>query len=59
MTNLHLLAADTPDLEVIAAAVQDGIFQIGQTRFDADARSFTLRLSRIVGSDADRIGFAI
>jgi hypothetical protein len=46
MTNLHLLAADTPDLEVIAAAVQDGIFQIGQTRFEADARSFTLRLSR-------------
>lgn len=46
MTNLRLLATDTHDLEVIAAAVQDGIFQIGQSRFDSQARSFTVRLSR-------------
>lgn len=46
MTELKLLAADTSDLEVIASAVQDSIFQIGQTRFDRDGRSFTLRLSR-------------
>lgn len=46
MTKLKLLAADTSDLEVIASAVQDSIFQIGQTRFDRDGRSFTLRLSR-------------
>lgn len=46
MTNLKLLAAEMPDLEVIASAVQDSIFQIGQTRYDKDGRSFTLRLSR-------------
>ena len=46
MTELKLLAADTSDLEVIASAVQDSIFQIGQTRFDKTGRSFTLRLSR-------------
>lgn len=46
MTELKLLATDTPDIEVIASAVQDAIFQIGQTRFDATGRSFTLRLSR-------------
>ena len=46
MTELKLLAADTSDLEVIASAVQDSIFQIGQTRFDREGRSFTLRLSR-------------
>ena len=46
MSKLKLLAVDTPDLEVIASAVQDSIFQIGQTRFDSKGRSFTLRLSR-------------
>lgn len=46
MTKLKLLAADTSDLEVIASAVQDSIFQIGQTRLDRAGRYFTLRLSR-------------
>ena len=53
MTELKLLAADTSDLEVIASAVQDAIFQIGQTRFDRDGRSFTLRLSRYM-HEADK-----
>ncbi len=46
MTKLKLRATEVSDLEVIASAVQDGIFQIGQSRFDSTARSFTLRLSR-------------
>jgi len=46
MTKLRLLATETSDLEVIAGAVQDSIFQIGQTRYDRKGRSFTLRLSR-------------
>lgn len=46
MTELKLRAADASDIEVIASAVQDAIFQIGQTRFDSKGRSFTLRLSR-------------
>ena len=52
MTNLRLLATETSDLEVMASAIQDGIFQIGQSRFDADARSFTLRLSHYMHEDA-------
>jgi len=46
MTELKLRATENADIEVIASAVQDAIFQIGQTRFDANGRSFTLRLSR-------------
>ncbi len=46
MTELKLRAVDSPDIEVVASAVQDAIFQIGQTRYDATGRSFTLRLSR-------------
>lgn len=46
MTKLRLLATDTSDLEVIAGAAQDAIFQIGQSRYDRDGLSFTLRLSR-------------
>jgi len=34
------------NLKLLASAVQDSIFQIGQTRFDGQGRSFTLRLSR-------------
>ncbi len=48
MTKLKLLASDTSDLEVIASAIQDGIFQTDQTRFDASARSLTFRLSRFM-----------
>jgi len=48
MTELKLRASDTPDIEVFAGAIQDSIFQIGQTRYDAAGRSFTLRLSRFM-----------
>jgi len=46
MTELKLRAADTSDIEVIASAIQDSIFQIGQARFEKTGRSFVLRLSR-------------
>jgi len=46
MSELKLRATDASDIEVIASAIQDAIFQIGQTRYDATGRSFTLRLSR-------------
>jgi len=45
MTELKLRAVETSDIEVIASAIQDAIFQVGQTRYDASSRSFTLRLS--------------
>lgn len=43
---LRLRATGQDELEIIAAAVQDAIFAVGQARFDARGRSFTLRLSR-------------
>ena len=46
MNKLRLRASDTGDLEIIAGAVQDSIFQIGQSRYDKTGLSFTLRLSR-------------
>ena len=46
MNKLRLRASDTGDLEIIAGAVQDSIFQIGQSRYDRAGLSFTLRLSR-------------
>ncbi len=46
MNKLRLRASDTGDLEIIAGAVQDSIFQIGQSRYDKAGLSFTLRLSR-------------
>ena len=46
MNKLRLRASDTGDLEVVAGAVQDSIFQIGQSRYDKAGLSFTLRLSR-------------
>lgn len=46
MTKLKLRATEISDVEVIASAIQDAIFQVGQTRYDSDGRNFTLRLSR-------------
>lgn len=46
MTELKLRAVETSDIEVIASAIQDGIFQIGQTRYDSTGRCLTLRMSR-------------
>ena len=46
MNKLRLLASEPSDLEIIAGAVQDAIFQIGQSRYDRNGHSFTLRLSR-------------
>ena len=46
MNKLRLRASDTGDLEIFAGAVQDSIFQIGQSRYDRAGLSFTLRLSR-------------
>ena len=46
MNKLRLRASDTGDLEIVAGAVQDSIFQVGQSRYDKAGLSFTLRLSR-------------
>jgi hypothetical protein len=43
---LRLLAADTEDLAVLSAALQDAIGKIGDIRYDAAARSLTLIVNR-------------
>lgn len=43
---LRLMAADTADLEVVSAALQDALSQIGDIRFDARARTLSLVLNR-------------
>lgn len=43
---LKLLAQDTEDLTVIAAAIQDSVGKIGDIRFDATQRRLTIGLNR-------------
>jgi len=44
--HLRLRAVDSESIGVVAAAIQDAIFSVGQVRYDTRGRSFTLRLSR-------------
>lgn len=43
---LKLLAEDTEDLKVIAAAVQDAVVKVGDIAFDPRARTLTVALNR-------------
>lgn len=43
---LKLLAEDAADLEIIAAAVQDALVRVGELKFDAKARRFTIMMNR-------------
>jgi hypothetical protein len=45
---LRLLAEDSADLEIISAAAQDGIVQIGDGVWRPAARRFTLKMQRYV-----------
>ncbi len=53
MGQLKLLAEDAGDLEVIAAAAQDGLVRVGELKFDAKARRFTLLMNRFRWENAD------
>jgi hypothetical protein len=44
--SLKLMAEDTADLEIIAAAAQDALVRAGDLAFDARARRFTLTMNR-------------
>jgi hypothetical protein len=46
MSKLKLLASDTDDLAIIAAAMQDAIVNIGGIHFEKTARALSLRMSR-------------
>ncbi len=43
---LRLLAQDEADLQILSAALQDAVGQVGDIRFDARARQLTLLLNR-------------
>ena len=43
---LHLMAEDEADLQLISAAVQDSLLQLGDIGFDAGQRRFVLALNR-------------
>ncbi|MGE3142207.1 MAG: DUF2948 family protein [Hyphomonadaceae bacterium] len=46
MTLLRLIAADLADLDVISAAVQDGLMRMGEIVYDAKTRRFSALLQR-------------
>lgn len=43
---LRLIAEDDTDLKIISAAVQDALAQMGDLKFDAKQRRFTVQLNR-------------
>ena len=51
-TPLRLLSHDNEDLEIVSAAVQDGIFQVKDAVWLPSARRFTLKLQRFVWEGA-------
>jgi hypothetical protein len=48
MTELKLLALDTDDLGVISAHMQDAVFKVGDVRWSASERNFSLAGNRFV-----------
>ena len=46
MSMLKLMAEDGADLEIIAAAAQDGLLRVGDVTFDKRARRFTAQFNR-------------
>jgi hypothetical protein len=53
---LKLMAEDVADLEVIAAAAQDGLLRIGDVTFDKRARRFTAQFNRFRWESAGERG---
>ena len=51
---LKLLAEDTADLDIIAAAAQDALLRVRDVSFDAKARRFTALLDRFRWETAGR-----
>lgn len=46
MGQLKLMAEDGADLEIIAAAAQDGLVRVGELKFESKARRFVVPLNR-------------
>ena len=53
---LRLMAEDAADLDIIAAAAQDGLVRLGDVAFDAKARRFTVSFNRFRWESAGEDG---
>ena len=53
---LKLMAEDTADLEIIAAAAQDALVRVGDVSYDKKARRFALLISRFRWEEAQEKG---
>ena len=53
---LKLMAEDTDDLDIIAAAVQDALVRVGDMALDKRARRFTALLNRFRWESAGEMG---
>lgn len=53
---LRLRAEDTTDLTVLAAALQDGVFVVGDLTYDARERRFIASVNRFRWEDAGKHG---
>lgn len=53
---LKLMAEDTADLDIIAAAVQDALLRVGDISYDKKARRFAALLNRFRWERADEKG---
>lgn len=56
MGQLKLMAEDAADLEIIAAAAQDGLVRVGELKFDAKSRRFVVLMNRFRWETAKETG---
>lgn len=52
MSELKLLALDNDDLAVISAHIQDSVFKLSDTQYDAKRGQFALQFNRFVWEDS-------
>ncbi len=53
---LKLLAQDAEDVQLLSAALQDAVAQVGDIHYDAHARTLTLSLNRFRWERPGRVG---
>lgn len=56
MGQLKLMAEDAADLDIVAAAAQDGLVRVGELKFDAKSRRFVVLMNRFRWETAKESG---
>jgi hypothetical protein len=56
MGQLKLMAEDAADLDIIAAAAQDGLVRVGELKFDTKSRRFVVLMNRFRWETAKETG---